>query len=311
MLWGYLPTEGPEITDLIIDYDLESLRRLPVRKSDVLARLEEWDDRFAQRIVQRIPDRDGVLDPDAVDRLMIAVHAELQRMSEEFEHGRRMRELLVPIVDALRAAAVPPPYRIVDVGCGTGYVIRWLAAHGGLGADVELTGVDYNRAFVDTSARLAEQEGLRCSFEVANAFSLARPATVLMSTGVLHHFRGESLRAFFAQHPGSGARAFVHVDFQPTVMAVPGAVLFHLVRMSYALAHHDGILSAARAHPGAELLASARAGCPQLKVGLYGRGLGALPIPRVFHAVVGMSPEIEAPFRASLGPRLARLETLA
>ena len=85
------------------------------------------------------------------------------------------------------------PIRIVDIGCGTGFVIRWLSANGSLGDDVELMGVDFNVALLNEAQRLATIENLRCKFAVANAFRLAEPATIFISTGILHHFRDDIL----------------------------------------------------------------------------------------------------------------------
>lgn len=308
MLRGWLPTEGPEITDLIVDFDPGTLERRPVRKQAVLDRFGALGDVFAQEVVRALPEVDGVLEPAAVDRLMIRTHCELQRISEEFDHGRRVLELLRPVLSALRAGGVAPPYRIVDIGCGTGYAVRWLAHSRQLPDDVELTGVDYNRALVEEARRLAAVEKLACGFEVANAFQLDRPAAVLMSTGVLHHFRDAGLAAFLAQHGAGPARAFVHVDFQPTPFAVPGAWVFHVLRMTLPIAHHDGVLSAARAHPARALLGAASSLAPRFRLGIYGRTFAGTPLPRVFQTLIGLEPQLVGPFENALGPHTARME---
>ncbi|MFF4425178.1 hypothetical protein ACFY04_31125 [Streptomyces sp. NPDC001549] len=73
-----------EISDLITATDPRSGARLPVRRGGVVRRLREAGDRRAARIVAALPaDRHDVLDPLAVDRLMIGVRTELQRLSEE------------------------------------------------------------------------------------------------------------------------------------------------------------------------------------------------------------------------------------
>jgi SAM-dependent methyltransferase len=113
----------------------------------------------------------------------------MQRLAEAFQHGRRVLELLAPMLAAAKACGRPAPYRVVDTGCGTGYAIRWLAACGALGPDVRLVGVDFNRALIDEARRLAALEGLDCRFESANAFAPDQPATLFLSTGVVHHFR--------------------------------------------------------------------------------------------------------------------------
>ncbi|HEU0251902.1 MAG TPA: hypothetical protein VFR12_02645 [Pyrinomonadaceae bacterium] len=75
---------GPEISDAIVSFDPITLQRKPVKKADVLAQFEELANHEAVSIVRQIPERDGALDPTAVDNLLIASHCELQRMSEEF-----------------------------------------------------------------------------------------------------------------------------------------------------------------------------------------------------------------------------------
>jgi SAM-dependent methyltransferase len=301
-----MDAERPEISDLIVDYDVDTLARRPVRRAEVVERFRREGNERAARIVEGLPATGGVLDPGAVDRLLITVHAELQRISEEFEHGRRVVELLSALLAALRERGAPRPIRVADVGCGTGFVIRWLAAHTEL-SDVELVGVDYNAALVAEARRLAAVEGLRCRFEVANAFQLAEPAAVFLSTGVLHHFRGNALARFFAAHELEAAQAFAHFDFQPGLLANLGAWLFHAIRMREPLSRHDGVLSAVRAHAPAALLSAAREGAPRFATSLYSTRLGRTPLPRAFATVLGVRPGLRQPLERALGGRAARL----
>ena len=297
--------EQPEISDEIVSYDPSTCARAGVRKGEVERLFESLGNRRAARIVRRLPERDGFLDPDAVDRLLVTVHCEMQRMSEEFQHGRRVLELLKPLAEAVGARR---RLRVVDLGCGTGYVVRWLAACGGLGQSVELIGADYNAALVGEARRLAREEGLDCSFVVADAFRLGEPADVLLSTGVLHHFRGPALAELFRQHEASRASGFLHFDFQPSPVAPLGSWLFHRIRMRQPLARHDGVLSAVRAHAARTLLAAAREGTPSFRTSMYATRLWGTPIPRAFHAVVGARGEVWERFVRALGRRAARLD---
>ncbi|WP_438026037.1 methyltransferase domain-containing protein [Sorangium sp. So ce233] len=299
--------DAPEISDLLVAYDPDTLARLPVRRSDVVERLRAAGRPGAARIAARLPARDDLLDEAAVDALLLRVHAELQRLSEEFDQGERVRSVLAPLLDALRAAGAPRPLRVVDVGCGLGYVVRWLAARGRLGADVELVGCDYNRALIESARSAARDEGLSCRFHVANAFTLREPATVYVSTGVVHHFRGESLVAFFREQARAGALAFAHFDIKPTHLSPLGAWIFHQARMREPLSRHDGILSTLRAHTGGALLSAARAGAEGLSSALFDGDVGLLPILRILHAVIGLRPDLRAPFVERLGPRAGRL----
>jgi SAM-dependent methyltransferase len=193
----------------------------------------------------------------------------------------------------------------VDIGCGTGYAVRWLAACGALGPEVRLLGVDFNRALIDEARRLAALERLDCRFESANAFALEEPATLFLSTGVVHHFRGEALAEFFRQHDRPETWGFAHFDFQPNVFARPGAWLFHYIRMREPLSRHDGVISARRAHTAATLLAAARQ--PAFACGMYGTRVWRLPVPRVFHTLLGLRREGLGALRQALGRRAGRL----
>jgi len=302
------PPEMPEISDLIVSFDPNTLRRQAVSKMEVRDQFLRLGNHFAAKIVADLPDQNGILDSESVDRLLIRVHGELQRMSEEFQHGRRVAESLRPILETLRQGNFPKPLRIVDIGCGTGFVIRWLAAKGQCGDDTELIGVDYNSALVQEATRLASEEKLNCRFLTVNAFQLKDPAILLISTGVIHHFRGDDLVQFFRQHDQSSTLGFIHFDFQPSPLALPGAWLFHAVRMRLAISKHDGVLSALRAHSRETLVEAARRGAPGFAIGVYGSRLGKLPIPRVFHSIFGIRPELRESLMHSLGKRKGRLE---
>ncbi|HSE22128.1 MAG TPA: class I SAM-dependent methyltransferase [Pyrinomonadaceae bacterium] len=298
---------GPEISDAIVSFDPVTFQRNPVQKADLISLFGQLGNQEAVKIVGQIPERNGTLDPDAVDKILVTSHCEMQRMSEEFHHGRRVAELLTPILDALRAGDVSNPIRIVDIGCGTGFVIRWLAKSESLGTDVELIGADFNGALINEAQRLAEIENLHCKFVVANAFRLEQPATVFISTGILHHFRDEDLSYLLKQHCRPETCAFVHFDFHSSPMAPLGSWLFHIARMREPLARHDGVLSAVRAHKSRYLLSVTRKAAPDFISAIYGTRLWGLPIPRVFHSLVGIRPEYRDAFLQNMGNRIASL----
>lgn len=302
------PREMPEISDRIVSYDPITLQRLPVNKANVIQEFLKLGNPRAAKIIAAIPDTNGILDSVAVDRLLIKVHCEMQRISEEFQHGQRASELLRPYVEAFRQHGVQKPLRIVDVGCGTGYVLRWLSAYAGL-ENVELIGVDYNEALVNEAQRLADMENLSCRFLVANAFLLKEPATLLLSSGVIHHFRSADLLDFFRQHNQSSIQGFLHFDFQPSPLAPFGSWLFHFIRMREPLAKHDGVLSAIRVHSAQTLKEAVKSEAPDFIASIYGAHLWGLPIPRVFYALVGIRPVYKNAFMEALGNRISRLGT--
>ncbi|MFD7792655.1 class I SAM-dependent methyltransferase [Streptomyces sp. NPDC059759] len=296
-----------EISDLITSVDPRSGDRLPVRRSEVIRQLRENGDERAVRIVAALPaGPDDVLDPYAVDGLLVSVHTELQRLSEELRLGERMVDVLGPLFTAIRSTTGDSgPYRLVDVGCGLGYLVRWLAATNALGADVELVGVDLNAALVGEAERLARAEGLDCAFVHGNAFALPEAATVYVSTGVLHHFRGSALTEFFQAQAASPAYAYCHFDIARTPVAPLGAWIFHRARMRHPLGRHDGVASALRAHSDETLMRAAAE--PGIRALLYEPRATANPFCTTLRPVIGVRPHLEAPFRQALKRDARRL----
>ncbi|MFB9836155.1 class I SAM-dependent methyltransferase [Actinoallomurus acaciae] len=290
-----------EISDLIGAWDPITGERLPVVKDEVVARLREAGDRRAARIVERMPASGRFLAPGAVDRLFIRVHTELQRLGEELHMAERFAELLAPVLAAARAAGFGP-LRIVDVGCGLGYVMRAFAASAELGADVELTGVDLNPVLIAEATRLAEAERLNCRFVRGDAFALTEPATVYISGGVLHHFPAAELAGFFQAQDRPGTAAFVHYDIAATRLAPVGAWVFHRARMREPLGRHDGVASARRAHGDSVLLdAASRPG--GMEVFLFAPIGHANPFCASMRPVLGVRPELAGTLRKVLGRR--------
>ncbi|MBL8920293.1 MAG: methyltransferase domain-containing protein [Myxococcaceae bacterium] len=298
--------DWPELSDLLLDVDAQTLERRPVRRAAVLAPLERHGMREARRIVDGLPGQD-VLDEAAIDAVLLRAHTELTRLAFEFRNGVRLVQLLRPLLEVLRAVTPERPLRVVDIGCGLGFVVRWLAAYGRLGDDVELLGCDFNPALIGLAERLSVEEGLRCRFRVANAFTLERSAHVFISTGVLHHFRGDALDRFFERQAGAGARGVLHCDIKASWAAPLGAWLFHEARMREPLAKHDGVLSAVRAHPAPTLLDSARRTGRPLRFALFDGAPSPLPLLRTLNTVVGVDAAIEQAFLSALGDGRQRL----
>jgi SAM-dependent methyltransferase len=253
-----------EITDLLWQCDGHG-QPIPVLRTEAVSRLAGLGQRRAARIVGRMPATGGVLDAQDVDELMLRVHCELQRLSEELQLARRIADGLAPLVARIRETG--GAVRVVDVGCGLGYVVRWLAATSALGAGIELTGVDMNATLVDAATRLADRESLNCRFVRGNAFDPGvavqdGPRTVVISSGLMHHVPAAELAGFFAAQAALGVAAFAHWDIVPCAWSTVGAWVFHQARMREPVSRHDGVMSARRAHPAEVLLAAARAGAP-------------------------------------------------
>lgn len=304
-----------EISDKIVDFDPVTLARRPVARDEVVAFFRQRGQRWAARQVASLQvDAHGLLLPDAVDRLLCEAHAEIQLLAEETLQGERVWRVLEPLLEPLLAMQRArgeeeqgAPLRIVDVGCGLGYVTRWLAMHHPLD-HVRYVGVDFNPALVQAATRIADRDGVasRCEFAVANAFTMNEPAHLYTSTGVIHHFRGEqSLGGFFrAQYAREESAGFVHFDIQPSWLSPIGAWIFHQSRFKVRLGRHDGYFSALRAHSSRTLgEAAAREAGPEHTVAMLDSAAGLSPIFRIMHAVVGLRRPLMESLQASLGAR--------
>ncbi len=301
----------PEITDLIVQYDSHSLQRLPVRKQDLLEVFPRFHNRKALRAILTLPENAGILDDREIDLLLLTVHWEMQRLAEEFYHGQRVWDLLQPVAASIRQAGIRETLRIVDVGCGTGYTTRWLAAMiSPADHNIELIGIDLNATLIKEAHRLASAESLPCRFLHGDAFSREHSGHIFLSTGVIHHFRGHALAEFLRQHDQLVTQAFLHFDFQPWFLAPFGSFFFHYLRMRTAVARHDGVLSTARAHDARTLIEAARTSAPGFAAGIYGAKIWSTPIPRVFHTLVGLRHNLVPELRRHLGSYATRLGVL-
>lgn len=310
MFLAWNPSQ-PEITDLISQYDAHTLKRLPVRKQDVLEIFSRYHNRKALRAVQALPENDCILDDHEIDVLLLTVHWEMQRLAEEFYHGHRVWALLRHIVAAIRRAGVRGKLRIIDIGCGIGYTTRWLAAKIPLADyNIELAGMDLNSTLIAEANRLASAERLPCQFFQGDAFSDKHSKHILLSTGVIHHFRGNALLEFLRLHEQPETQAFLHFDFQPWLLAPFGSLFFHYLRMRTAIARHDGVLSTARAHSADTLIEAARTSAPGFAASIYGAKIWRTAVPRVFHTLVGLRHKLAPEFRRQLGRSAIRLEEL-
>lgn len=282
-----------ELTDLLWACDPMTGARRPVRQDAVVKRLAASGQRRAARLAHRLPTRDGFLVPGEVDALLLRVHCELQRLGEELQLPRRVAETLQPWILAIHRRRPDVPVRVVDIGCGLGYVVRWLAAHQVLGAGVELVGVDLNRPLAHRAAALADAEGLTCRFIAGNALAPGVAVdeavkSIVISTGLVHHLPAEDLPGFFAAQQRLGVAVFAHWDLDPSPWTTLGAWIFHYGRMREPVSRHDGVLSARRAHRAATLLDAARAGAPQYRLSCNDAPAWRPRISNVLRAVTGV-----------------------
>ena len=119
-----------------------------------------------------------------------------------------------------------PGEAVLDVGCGTGVVDRWLAHH--TGGQNRITGVDINRYLLQEAAALARKEGLaeQIDFRDGSADALPFPDNsfdVAMSVTVIEETNADRMLAEMVRVTRPGGRVAViarAVDVLP-LMNVP------------------------------------------------------------------------------------------
>lgn len=91
-------------------------------------------------------------------------------------------ETLVQLVESKRLK----PCRIIDLGCGAGNYILYLATKG-----FEVTGLDISQPAIEIAQKSALSKGLQCDFIVGNViefdFEIAKPFACAYDWEVLHH----------------------------------------------------------------------------------------------------------------------------
>jgi SAM-dependent methyltransferase len=295
----------PEISDIIIQYEPNSCVRIPVRRKEAL---EKCTSIYARSVIKNIPFKDGIICSEAVDTLLIRAHGELQRLWEEFYHAQRVTKVLRAIVQSIRNSGIKHTLRVVDVGCGLGYVLRWLAAHNVLEEDIILVGVDFNQALIQHAQKLATIENLSVQFTVSNAFQLNEKADIFISSGVLHHFSIEELHQFYTTQAKCTPLAFAHFDPQSSWATPLGSFLFHFARMRTSLARYDGWLSAAKAHSGKVLEEAARRQTEELSLYRYHPEISWFPLLRTITGVIGIIAEAQDDFERLIDEPISQIK---
>lgn len=96
----------------------------------------------------------------------------------------------------LALACVPAPHRVLDVGCGTGYLLRQLAVR--VPEAAELTGIDAAPSMIEVAAALTADDRVRYRTGVAEQLPLpAGTVDLVVSTTSFDHWADQ--RAGLAQ----------------------------------------------------------------------------------------------------------------
>jgi len=104
--------------------------------------------------------------------------------------GRVHRDIAERTIDVALRGPVPPPRRVLDVGCGPGYLLRRLASL--LPEAVALVGVDASPEVVDVARAAADDERLRFSQAAAERLPFADGSfDLVVSTTSFDHWRDQ------------------------------------------------------------------------------------------------------------------------
>lgn len=119
------------------------------------------------------------LDAEAVDRLISRLESRAK--------DRVFINLVEKYITHLQHPSAP---RLLEVGCGTGVVVRSLARRDGF--HEEIVGVDQSAAFIDAARRFADQEGVadRVKFDLGDAHALDFPTAsfdVVIANTLISH----------------------------------------------------------------------------------------------------------------------------
>ena len=97
-------------------------------------------------------------------------------------------------VEAIREyLPIAPGARIIDIGCGPGYIVRHLPAA------IDYVGLDIDRPSIDfANARFGDRGKFQTRFFDAAAVEDLGPADIVMMNGVMHHIGDADLAATLA-----------------------------------------------------------------------------------------------------------------
>ncbi len=140
----------------------------------------------------------------------------VRRFAERYEEGRVPWDEPMPPPEVVAMADATPPGRALDVGCGYGRAVIYLAGRGW-----SAVGVDFVPRAIDEARRRAAAAGLgeRATFYTASATDLGfltPPFDLVIDVGCMHSFTAEMLVAYGAEiarllRPGGLYLLFAHL----------------------------------------------------------------------------------------------------
>ena len=102
------------------------------------------------------------------------------------DHAREIKDRnAIPSYPVLPPLLETPDMRVLEIGCGPGWLSNGIAHHYGC----PVTGLDFNPVAVERAQAVAEELAVNSEFQVADLFlwSPENPYPLVVSLGVLHH----------------------------------------------------------------------------------------------------------------------------
>ena len=169
-----------------------------------------------------------------------------RRFAETYEEGRVPEDDPRPPPEMDHRAAARPPGRALDVGCGYGRAVIYLAGRGW-----SAVGVDFVPLAIDEARRRAAAVGLseRATFYAASATDLsflAPPFDLVIDVGCMHSFTEEMLAAYRDEivrllPPGGQYVLFAHLrqasdpEREDGPRGIAEATIYELLREAFRL----------------------------------------------------------------------------
>ncbi|MBT8284150.1 MAG: methyltransferase domain-containing protein [Flavobacteriaceae bacterium] len=137
-------------------------------------------------------------------------------------------------------------YRIVDMGCGDGSMLREVAAFcAGLGINVELTGIDLNEKSLQIARQKSKPYNNISYFkgDILDLNAQELHCDILLCTLTLHHFHEKEIELFITKFAELARIGVIVNDLERNKIAYQLFKIFAAVFMKTEIARQDGLTS--------------------------------------------------------------------